>query len=414
MMSKEVIEHAVLSYRTPLFLYSKSTIINAAKSLKQSLPDNALLLYSVKANPNPTIIKLLFHEGLLFEVASEGELRHILNIGIKPESIIFSGQAKSIAGIRLAVEKSVKAINVESVRELSDINRCCIKLNKTQSVMLRVNPKLNNHSSVLKMGGVPSPYGIDEEQIESVIKEFISENVRIVGLFMYAGSQYFNESSIISNTAYLLDLSYSISQRLQIPIYSLDFGGGFGVPEDESENELNLLKLSEGMKSLFAEENLNWLEKQCNFFFESGRYLVAKSAIYITKIIDVKVSRGVKYAILDGGINNLGIKQLQYRTYDPKITVLGKEEMKKERVTIVGPTCTPIDIVCQNILLPQINIGDYIVIEDCGAYSAYFSPIYFCGHDSPAEVLYDKTNDKFMQIKVRGDINHSCGYGFVE
>jgi diaminopimelate decarboxylase len=414
MINENIVARAVSTYDSPLFLYSKSTITSTAKSLMRALPDDALLLYSVKANPNPTIIRLLSQAGLFFEVASEGELRHILNIGIKPDSVIFSGQGKSVDGIQLAVERSVKVINVESVRELSDINSCCEKLNKMQPVMLRVNPKIDNHNSVLKMGGVPSPYGIDEEQIENVIRKFVSNNVRITGLFMYVGSQYFDECSILNNTAYLLDLANSINKNLHIPICSLDFGGGFGVPEDASEKELDLLKLSEGMCTLFTEERLNCLGGRCDFFFESGRFLVARSAIYIARVIDVKISRSVKYAVLDGGINNLGIKQLQYRTYEPKVSVLGKERVENERVTIVGPTCTPIDIVCQDVLLPKVNIGDYIVIEDCGAYSMYFSPVHFCGHDSPAEVLYDETEGRFMQIKLRGDKSHACGYGFVD
>lgn len=413
MVSETIMTRAATSFGTPLFLYNQSDIVSAAKSLMQALPGKARLLYSIKANPNPAILKLLAQTGLLFEVASEGELHHILNIGIKSESIVFSGQGKSIEGIQLAVEKSVKVINVESIRELSDIKLCCERLGKRQSVMLRVNPKMDNHNSVLKMGGVPSPYGIDEEQIEGVIANFHSNNVQIVGLFMYAGSQYFDENSILDNTAYLLDLAYSIHQRLHISMSSLDFGGGFGIPEDKSEKELDLIKLSEGMCRLFANEKINWLGEHCDLFFESGRFLVAKSAVYIARVVDAKMSRGVRYVILDGGINNLGIKQLQYRTFEPKVTVLSKDVAEKEYVTIVGPTCTPIDIVCKNVLLPKINIGDLIMIEDCGAYSAYFSPIYFCGHDSPAEVLYHDIEDKIMLIKSRGDKCYACGYGFI-
>lgn len=413
MISETIMTRAATSFGTPLFLYNQSEIVSAAKSLMQALPGKARLLYSIKANPNPAILKLLAHTGLLFEVASEGELRHILNVGIQPESIVFSGQGKSIEGIQLAVEKSVKAINVESIRELSDIKLCCERLSKRQSVMLRVNPKMDNHNSVLKMGGVPSPYGIDEEQIENVITNFHSKNVQIVGLFMYAGSQYFDENSILDNVAYLLDLAHSIHQRLHISISSLDFGGGFGIPEDESEKELDLIKLSEEMCRLFANEK-NWLGEHCDLYFESGRFIVAKSAVYIARVIDTKMSRGVRYVILDGGINNLGIKQLQYRTFEPKVTVLSKDTSKKEYVTIVGPTCTPIDVVCKNVLLPKIDIGDLVMIEDCGAYMAYFSPIYFCGHDSPAEVMYYDTEDKIIPIKLRGDKYHACGYGFVD
>jgi diaminopimelate decarboxylase/L-glutamyl-[BtrI acyl-carrier protein] decarboxylase len=415
MINSEKYLEAVSKFGSPLYLYDKNVMMKSVSDLLKSLPPSSKLLYSVKANPNPSILNFFSNHGVLFEVASEGELRHLLNSGICPQDIVFSGQAKSIEGISLAVKNDVRVINVESCREILDVVECCKKSDKKQSVMIRVNPKLENSSSKLKMGGVASPYGIDEEQLECLFADFNYEFISVEGLFMYAGSQFFDEDTIIKNTEYLISLSNKIHRKFGLQIRMIDFGGGFGIPEDISEKPLNLKKLHSGLMTIFTRyiAEMGWFRAVKDAFFESGRFLVAKSCILITKIIDIKLSRGIKYVILDSGINNLGIKQYPYRTFEPIINVLKNTDADLEEVVIVGPTCTPIDIVHSKAKLPKLSIGDFLAIDDCGAYSAYFSPVFFCGHDMPAEVVYDASMNLFIQIRERGNKHFACGYGFT-
>jgi diaminopimelate decarboxylase len=193
----------------------------------------------------------------------------------------------------------------------------------------------------------------------------------------------------------------------------IDFGGGFGVPEDESEPELDLSQLKKGMERIFNQE----VEKLTNLglqqtVFESGRYLVSRAGMYVASVVDVKRSRGKQFAILDGGINNLGIRQLMYRTFEPQLEVWMRSGQKGELTTFVGPTCTPIDIVHKGIEVPDIKVGDLVIIHNFGAYSISYSPVHFCGHPWPAEVLV-RADGSYRLVRRRGRLEESCGLGYI-
>ena len=395
---------------TPCFIYDHNFLVANGKALKKALPVRANLVYSVKANPNPSIIYALQKIGALFEVASEGELLHLLNIGIAAEKIIFSGQGKTVSGITKAIKNEVLVINIESMREWKDVSEISKSLNKKVRVLLRVNPMFNNRDAALKMGGVASPYGVDEETIDLFFAEG-SELCLIEGIFVYAGSNYHNYIDIIENTKYIFELAEKIYKKFNVKLKYLDFGGGFGVPEFISDPELDLGNLEKGLKKLFEEKlSLPCFSNIRKLFFESGRYLTATSGVLVMRVVDVKMSRGKQYVILDGGINCMGIKQFEYRRTEPELHLITQKCVdygNVKEVCIVGTTCTPIDLIHQGINLPKVSIGDFIYFNDCGAYSLEFSPQNFCGQVSPIEYMFK--NNMLYVTKEQGNIE--CPYG---
>lgn len=406
------IEILAARYGTPLIVYAEAVLRRNVFQLRNSIPSSSLLAYSIKANPNPTLLTLMHHFGLMAEAASEGELALALKMGVPPEKLLLGGPAKKREAVILAVEAGLSAILVESHNDLMLVRSVAQDVGRPIDVLFRVNPIHLSSQSVLRMTGLASPFGIDEEQLHEVLRACDDETARYGGLFLYAGSQHFSAADIVANTRYLCLLAANlVKDGFPVPRI-LDFGGGFGVTEDGSQPELDLMDLRTGLGSVFDEcvapLTANGLQRT---IFESGRYLVSRAGVYVTRVMDLKRSRGRLFAVLDGGINNLGIRQMMYRTFEPKVEVWGRTtDGGSETITLVGPTCTPIDVVHKGCDLPSIKIGDIITIQDFGAYTASYSPIHFCGHPWPAEVLAAIDGSNHL-LRRRGLREEACGLG---
>lgn len=402
-IQESIIEEAASLYGTPLLCFEEQEIEKYFRALKRSLPLQAAIAYSVKASPNPYLIRYYMNNGVFFEVASEGELAYLLSLGVSPSKIIVSGQGKTKEYLRMALDKGVTRFNIESENELALLENN--KEDENINCSIRVNPGFSNTRSILKMGGVPSAFGIDENHIMDILLK--DKNRFIDGIFMYAGSQYFKEGDIVFNTEYLLKLCLDIYEKTGMQFNVIDFGGGFGVPEDDYDGELDLMRLQSRMQKLFDEYTSHKaFEKVTSYIFESGRYLSARTAVLITKVLDIKESLGYKFLITDMGINALGVKQSEYRLYPPVVKQIASGADYEEYI-IVGRTCTPIDQTHPKCILSKVKIGDLLYIADCGAYSLTFSPNNFCGLARVAEVVHTKksfvlTNRRELPEEVYG------------
>jgi diaminopimelate decarboxylase len=181
----------------------------------------------------------------------------------------------------------------------------------------------------------------------------------------------------------------------------VDFGGGLGTPYFGDEQELNMEKLREELTRLMAEVRSEPLLNGTKFVVEPGRYLVGEAGIYVTRVNDIKVSRGKKFVIVDGGMNhhlaasgNLG--QVIKRNFP--VAILSKlEEKQRETVDIVGPLCTPLDLLARSADLPPANVGDLVGLFQSGAYARTASPLGFLSHRTPAEVFVEQGNVRLIR-----------------
>jgi diaminopimelate decarboxylase len=393
----------VNQFSTPLIIYFADELNNRKNLLQSALPSGSQLLYSVKANPNPFILNLFNKAGLGFEVASAGELQQVIKSNVSSDRIVLGGPVKSREAITAGMNYNILSYNVESERDLLNITNAS---NQALNLSLRMNPDFSNRGSELKMGGVSSQFGVDENEVIPLIRKY--RNLNINGLFMFAGSQFFDAHSIIQNTSYLIEFAERYKHEFG-RLDFLDFGGGFGLPESSDQAELNIEILKAGLSDLFAGKK-KFLDQVNYKFFESGRYLTATSAILISRVLDVKYSKGKKYIILDTGINHLGIKQLNYRIFKPFISTL-KEYDQFSPAILTGATCTPIDIIQFETEFPDVELDDLVIIHNVGAYSATLSPFNFCGFTYPAELLSDE-NGNVSSIRDRGDVANSGGMGY--
>lgn len=398
-IDNQTIVTAAGRYGTPCLCYEQSEIEYWVQTLRGALPEPAELIYSVKASPSPVLITYYKQAGLYFETASRGELAILIGLGVSPDKIWVSGQGKTQAYLKEAVSYGVRRFNLESRREL-EILAPLIADKEDCSCNLRINPKRSFGGSKLSTAGESSAFGVDEEQMDSIL---LGEYGSLInGIFVYAGSQLFHAEDIVKNTEYCFHLAKKVYDLTRRPLKNVDFGGGFGVPEDECTEELDVEALRTNLSALFR----RFTGEACftdhtSFYFESGRYLCARTACLICSVVDMKSSRGQKYLITDGGINCLGVKQKEYRLSPPYIRHIGQGGGETDTYRIVGTTCTPIDMTHPGVVLHNPLIGDYICILDCGGYSLTFSPQRFNGLYAIAEVVHKE--EGYVSFVQRGD-----------
>jgi diaminopimelate decarboxylase len=255
-------------------------------------------------------------------------------------------------------------------------------------VALRVNPDFELKGSGMKMGGGPKPFGIDVEQIPQALAQVGALGLSFEGFHLFAGSQNLRAESICEAQVKGFELALRLSQDAPAPLQVLNLGGGFGIPYFPGEQRLDLAPIGQNLSALV--ERAATELPQARLVIELGRFLVGEAGVYVTRVVDRKVSRGQVFLVCDGGLNhhlsasgNFG--QVLRKNYPT--TIGNRVDAPRENASAVGPLCTPLDLLADRMELPQADIGDLVVIFQSGAYGASASPQPFLGHPAVVEVL---------------------------
>ncbi|AUS84879.1 diaminopimelate decarboxylase [Lysinibacillus sp. YS11] len=376
-------------YGTPLYIYDGNEIKNAFLELKSNIPDYLEVFFSLKSNPNISVYNLLKSLGAKAEVSSLTELKTVLMANTNPNDIIFLGPGKSEEEIKNCIDHSIYAIVCESFQELELINEIASLRKKRVRVAIRVNPTFTVKGSRLSMGGKPRQFGIDEEEIFQNISILNSyKNVEIIGIQVYMGTRILDGDVICQNTQNILKLAEKFSKQTDQYLQFVDIGGGLGVPYFGNEEELNIQRLGKQLAPIIADFKANF--PNTRLAMEAGRYLVAKSGIFVSKVNYTKKSREENFVITDGGTNchmaAVGIGSFVKRNF-PMINLTNLNETDIETYNVTGPLCTPNDIVGKNVELSRVQKGDLIGVLQSGAYGPSASPGLFLSHGFPAEVM---------------------------
>ena len=393
-------------YGTPLFVYDRQVLDQKYALLRGALPPLFSISYSVKANPNRALLRYFLSKGCGLEIASGGEFHQAIAAGCPPEKIVFAGPGKTEAELELVLVRGIGEIHVESLVEAERISRIASRRGVRANVAVRVNPTEDAQGGAMRMGGKSVPFGVDEECLASVLDGMLSDralNFRGVHLFM--GTQILDVDVLLGQYRKGLQIARRLADRLGRPLDTVDFGGGLGIPYFAHETELDMEKLREGLASLMKKIEGEKQFGGTQFMVEPGRYLVGEAGVYVTRINDIKVSRGKKFLIVDGGMNhhlaasgNLG--QTIKRNFP--VAVLNRlESPPEETVDVVGPLCTPLDVLARSVPLPKAEIGDLIGVFQSGAYARAASPLGFLSHATPPEVWVDAGRD--CLIRRRGE-----------
>lgn len=404
-MNDSVINNALMQYGTPCYIYDKTIIEQSIIQLKEVMKGRIELLYSVKANPLFGICKIMIENGLGLEVSSIGELHLALQTGLDPQKIVYSGPGKTAEDIQYAVEHHIGMISVESIDEFYLINRIASKMNIVQSVLIRINPKKRGKNSKISMSGISSQFGIDEEILDDLLADdkYILDNVNLNGIHIYFGTQNLDANSIANNAEYIINIAQQLEKKYNICLKYINLGGGFGVNYFPTDTFLDLELLGRELSVVLNKYEYFLQEKK--LLMESGRFLTANSGVFITKVLYKKSSKGNKFLVCDGGSNFHAASAFlgRFIRNNYPMYVLGKDDIEKEKYTIVGPLCTPTDILGLGYELPcSIKEGDYIIIEKSGAYGLTNSPYKFLSFNVPWELLIVE-NGKIHCMRSKGD-----------
>ena len=391
---------------SPLFAYDRGVLDKKLSQLRAALPSDFSVSYSVKANPNATILRHFLESGCGLEIASSGEYAQARHAGCPPHKIVFAGPGKTPAELEYVLARGIGEIHAESELEIERIGAICRRLKTSADVALRVNPTEEAQGGAMRMGGKPAPFGIDEERLDSAVDKVLSEsNLNLCGIHLFTGTQILSADILVTQYRKGLDIARSVARRIGHPLRTLDFGGGLGVPYFSHEVELDMAAVREGLKTLMAETRYDPSLAGTQMMVEPGRYLVAEGGIYVVRVIDIKNSRGKKYLIVDGGMNhhlaasgNLG--QTIKRNY-PLALLTKLQDAPCEEVDVVGPLCTPLDVLGRAVKLPKAEVGDLLGVFQSGAYARAASPLGFLSHPPPPEIWVNGSRDNV--IRRRGE-----------
>ncbi|MDE2370315.1 MAG: pyridoxal-dependent decarboxylase, exosortase A system-associated [Burkholderiales bacterium] len=373
---------------TPFYAYDRALIRARVAALRAALPSAVMLHYAMKANPMPAVVALMV--GLVdgIDVASGGELRVALDAGAAAADVSFAGPGKRDVELRQAVASRV-LVNVESARELPILAQASQELGLPARVAVRVNPDFELKGSGMKMGGGPKQFGIDVEQVPAVLARIGELGLAFEGFHLYSGSQNLNAESICEAQRQSFELALRLAALASAPVRHLNLGGGFGVPYFPGQERLDLAPIGANLERLA--ERLETAMPGASIVIELGRYFVAEAGVYVTRVVDRKLSRGEVFLVCDGGLNhhlaasgNFG--QVVRKNY-PAAIGRAPQGGAVEVASAVGPLCTPLDILADRMELPQAEIGDLVVIFQSGAYGPSASPQAFLGHPACTEVL---------------------------
>jgi diaminopimelate decarboxylase len=373
---------------TPFYAYDRGLLTERVSMLRNLLPKDILLHYAVKANPMPALVQHM--AGLVdgLDVASNGEMRVALNTGVSPKNISFAGPGKTFRELSCAILAGI-IINIESENEMKAVATLARRYKIRPSVAIRVNPDFELKTSGMKMGGGPKQFGVDAERVPAMLKRLNHLDLDFIGFHIFSGSQNLRVDAIQECQEKTIRLAIKLAEYTPSPVRLVNIGGGLGIPYFPGDKPLNLRPIGDNLYRLLL--IVNEYLPQAQIVMELGRYLVGEAGIYVCKVIDRKISRGQVYLITDGGLHhhlaasgNFG--QIIRKNYPVLVgnKVTGSE---REIVSVVGPLCTPLDLLADKMEMAKAEIGDFIVILQSGAYGLTASPTQFLNHPTPAELL---------------------------
>jgi diaminopimelate decarboxylase len=322
------------------------------------------------------------------DVASAGELAVALDTDIARTDISFAGPGKSVTELEQAVAAGI-VVNMESPREMQRLAEIARRDGARPRVAVRVNPDFELKTAGMKMGGGPKQFGVDAESVPSMLGELARLPLEFWGFHIFSGSQNLRPDILIEAQQKSAELAIELARYAPAPVRLLNLGGGFGIPYFPGDTLLDVAPIGANLRELVPRIRTELREAQ--IVLELGRFLVGESGVYVCRVLDRKLSRGHVFLVTDGGLHhhlaasgNFG--QVLRKNY-PVLVANRIGTGPREVVSVVGPLCTPLDLLADRMELDQAREGDLIAVFQSGAYGFSASPLRFLSHPAPLEVL---------------------------
>lgn len=384
------------SVGTPVYIYSHAAIECNFRRFETAFAGHPhTICYSVKANSNVAILRLLASMGAGFDIVSGGELHRVLRAGGDAARVVFSGVGKSSPEIDAALEAGILLFNAESEDELREIDRRARHRNQIAPVALRVNPDVDARTHPYISTGLRiHKFGIELSRAARVYERAAKlRGIQMVGVSCHIGSQILELEPFAEAFEKVLELSAQLRKN-GLPIRYLDLGGGLGVSYRGSETTPDLDAYAGIILKLVAEAEADGYQ----ILLEPGRSIVAEAGLLLTRVVYRKRSGGKDFVIVDAAMNDL-LRPALYGSYheiQPAVRTAGREVT----ADIVGPICESADFFAKDRRIPAVRRGDLLAIFTAGAYGAVLGSNYN-SRPRPPEVLVEKKNFRVVRERER-------------
>ena len=377
---------------TPSYVYGTSLIRAQYHALDDALQAiKHRICYSVKANGNLGVLRVLKQLGAGADIVSVGELRRAKIAGFDADGIVFSGVGKTAAEIEEAIRSGVGFINIESTSELDAIVAVAKDVKLTARVGIRVNPDVAAETPhpYTKTGDKTTKFGVPFDEVVGMAKRIASEPRLVLrGLAMHIGSQITDVAPYRRGTAKLVELVTAMRASGIDTLEALDVGGGLGV-RYHNEKAPSPKAFADAVVPAVQAANLGLL---C----EPGRYLVANAGVLLTRVLYRKHAGGKEFVIVDAGMNDF-VRPSHYNAHH-EIQPLRDGTREEETVSIVGPICESGDFLALDRKLPGVCPGEVLAVLGTGAYGFVMSSTYN-QRPRPPEVVVE--GDRFYVARQR-------------
>lgn len=383
------LSNIIKKIKTPFYLYSEKQLTDNFLNFKKSFKNiNPLICYSVKANPNLSVLRILSKLGSGADVVSGGELLKALNSGIKSNKIVFSGIGKTEEELKLAIKKRILLINIESESEAKLINRLSKRMNRKTSIGIRLNPNVDAKTNEkISTGKAENKFGLSSRSLINFCKNAHNfKYLKLDAISVHIGSQ------ILSDKPYkkTLNIISNIIKENKLKLKFVDLGGGFGISYKNKDKKIKLTDYSKLVNKF--KKNLG-----CNIIFEPGRSIVGNTSILVSKIQYIKKSSSKKFIILDVGMNDF----MRPALYDAEHDIIPVKKINnkiKGSIEFVGPICESTCKFIKYNKYQKISENDFVAITNTGAYGSSLSSNY---NTRPliAEVMVNKNKLKIIRRK---------------
>ena len=373
---------------TPLFIYDRALIERRIGAVRAALPAGFALHYAIKANPMPALVQWIAPRVNGLDIASAGELGVALAAGVDGQRISFAGPGKRDCELAAAIDAGA-TLNLESAGEFRRAAAIAAERDRPLRCALRINPDFEIKGSGMRMGGGAKPFGVDVTQAPALLREIGAAKCDFRGFQIFAGSQNLDAERLIEAERQTIALAGRLAEAAPGPVATLNLGGGFGIPYFPADRPLDLGRVGEGLGAAWDARPAAL--KHTRPIIELGRYLVGEAGVYVTRIIDRKVSHGELFLVTDGGLHHQLAASGNFGTVVRRNYPLANASRftaaAAEEANVVGCLCTPLDRLGERVALPVSEPGDLIAVFMAGAYGLTASPTAFLGHPAPQERL---------------------------
>lgn len=366
---------------TPCFVYDVGIVRERLARLRAALPAAVEIHFAIKANPLPEFLAAVAPLVGGLDVASGGELARALAVK-DAAHISFAGPGKRDSELEAAVRAGA-TLNLESEGEAERALAIAERLGVTPRLAVRVNPSFELKGSGMKMGGRPSPFGIDADRVPALVKRLIAAGADWRGFHIFAGSQALGVEAICEMQAATVALASELADAAGAQAPLVNLGGGFGIPYFAGDMGVDIDAVGARLGDVLVPDQA--------YAIELGRWIAGECGVYLTRIVDRKLSGDETFLICDGGLNHQLAASGNFGTVVRRnypLAIAGKMGAEPdETVSVVGPLCTPLDRLGDKVALPAAGPGDLVAVFLAGAYGASASPAGFLGHGPAAEIV---------------------------